>query len=296
MTTNIQLDSPDNYRDFQKQNDTFLQKEHNNKNSTGFSSFHLLLNKKRSYLMLLLIICPFCSSKAYAQNNTIFNGGNADGFSVSCYAQADAVLNNTIFNGGNSDGFFVSCYIQADAALPIELLSFTGKCDNKNLIFKWSTATEINNHYFTIEHSKDGINWIIRGTVNGAGNSSSLLNYSFTDTEPNNGISYYRLKQTDFDGNSKYATIITVQNCKEDLPENSLIIYPNPGNGTFNLLFNGDKAQVHSIEIYNVSGERVYYSGSYQPIIDLTGKPSGTYFVHFNSHIKIITKKIVIVR
>src|SRR5688572_19625569 len=296
MTTNIHLGSPDNYRDFQKQKDTFLQRENDNKNPTAFRCFHLLLNKKRSYLMLLLIICTFCSFKAYAQNNTIFYGGNADGFSFNCYAQEDVVLNNTIFNGGNADGFFVSCYIQADAVLPIELLSFTGKCDNKNLIFKWSTATEINNHYFTIEHSKDGITWIIRGTVSAAGNSSATLNYSFTDTEPYNGISYYRLKQTDFDGNSKYATIITVPNCKEDLPENSLTIYPNPGSGTFNLLFNGDKAQVYSIEIYNVSGERVYYSGSYQSIIDLSGKQSGIYFVHFNLDIKVITKKIVIVR
>jgi len=74
-----------------------------------------------------------------------------------------------------------------------------------------------------------------------------------------------------------------------------LTIYPNPGNGTFNLLFNGDKDQV-SIEIYNVLGERVYFSGRYQSILDLSNKQSGIYFVHFNFGKKMITKKIVIAR
>ena len=72
---------------------------------------------------------------------------------------------------------------------------------------KWSTATEIDNDYFSIERSIDGINWQTITNVIGAGNSTSLKQYSFTDKELNNDISYYRLKQTDFSRKFKYFSL-----------------------------------------------------------------------------------------
>ena len=178
--------------------------------------------------------------------------------------------------------------------LPIELLSFSGRCNQQNVILKWSTATEINNNYFTLERNTDGMSWLAVGTVDGAGNSSSRLNYSFRDTEPYNGIFYYRLKQTNFNGQFKYSAVIAIKNCKEKVSE--LSIYPNPGNGTFNLLFSGFKEQVQSVKIYNILGERVYYSQSYQSVIDISDKPAGAYFVHFNLNGSNITEKIMIAK
>lgn len=178
------------------------------------------------------------------------------------------------------------------APLLIGMLSFNANCDNQNIVLKWTTATETNNDYYSIERSKDGINWQIAGTVNGAGNSNTMRNYSFTDTEPYNDISYYRLKQTDFDGKFKYFNMTAVKNCRENLVE--LDVYPNPANGMLNLFLKGDIDQIHSISIYNVLGKKIYNSEIYQSTIDLLDKPDGIYFIHFNLTSEIVIKKLVI--
>jgi hypothetical protein len=108
--------------------------------------------------------------------------------------------------------------------LPITLIDFKAECKNKNIDLFWATATEQNNAYFTIERSKDGINFSSIGTVNGAGNSSVTLNYEFTDPSPEAGGVYYRLKQTDYNGNFSYSSIVFLQ-CASGL---EIWIYPNP--------------------------------------------------------------------
>lgn len=176
--------------------------------------------------------------------------------------------------------------------LPIELLSFTADCNNQNVVLTWSTATETNNDYYSIESSIDGANWQIIGKVNGADNSTTIRNYSFTDKEPNNTISYYRLKQTDFNGNFKYFTIIAVKNCMVDSIE--IAVHPNPASGEFNLLFKGDKDQINSLSIYDILGKKVYDSNIFQSIIDLSDKQDGIYFLYCNLTSKTIIKKLVI--
>ena len=111
--------------------------------------------------------------------------------------------------------------------LPIELLSFSGECNNENILLKWSTASEINNDYFSIERrSTDGIHWQTINTVKGAGNSFTLQNYTYAYSEPDLEMPYYRLKQSDVKGNFKYSAIIAVENCIENPTE--LTVYPNP--------------------------------------------------------------------
>jgi hypothetical protein len=111
-----------------------------------------------------------------------------------------------IFSGGNDDGFGFSCSggLGTVVSLPIELINFIPHVQDNWVNLKWQTASEINNDYFTIEKSKTASNWIIVTQVNGAGNSSNILSYSTTDQIPYNGISYYRLKQTDFNGQFEY--------------------------------------------------------------------------------------------
>jgi hypothetical protein len=175
--------------------------------------------------------------------------------------------------------------------LPIELLSYTGGCDKNNVVIKWSTTSEINNSYYFIERGVDGINWQTVGMIETARNSSERMNYSFTDKDPYN-ISYYRLQQTELNGNSKYFKTIVVKNCREDLTQ--LNIYPNPSNGAVNLFFNGKKDKVQSLSIYNVAGEKIYHSGIFQSALNLSGKPGGIYFVHLNINSTIIIRKLAI--
>ena len=101
-------------------------------------------------------------------------------------------------------------------ALPIELLSFSGdKKDRKNIL-NWTTASEINNDYFTIEKSYNGFDFEWVGTQKGAGNSNQIINYSLTDHNIRETINYYRLMQTDFDGEYVFSKTISIDNRNDD--------------------------------------------------------------------------------
>lgn len=119
-----------------------------------------------------------------------------------------------------------------------------------------------------------------------------MQNYSAIDYNPYVGSNYYRLKQTDLDGKYTYSHTISINNCNEDITE--INIYPNPSKGIFNLVFTNGEERVYSICIYNSLGELVYYSNSFQSIIDLSNKPNGVYIVVIKLDSKNITKNIVV--
>jgi hypothetical protein len=96
-------------------------------------------------------------------------------------------------------------------SLPIELLSFTAKKVNKTVTLHWSTATERQNEWFEVERAEDGIAFSTIGKIKGAGDSQSTLDYELMDAAPKPGTNYYRLKQTDFDGQFTYSPVVTVQ-------------------------------------------------------------------------------------
>ncbi|MBI1837229.1 MAG: hypothetical protein HYR91_08200, partial [Flavobacteriia bacterium] len=96
-------------------------------------------------------------------------------------------------------------------ALPVEILNFDVKLYQKNAKISWKTANEINNDYFTVEKSSDGINFRDLQIVDGSGNSNYTLKYSIIDHDATSGIYYYRLKQTDFNGEEKLSTIISIE-------------------------------------------------------------------------------------
>ena len=123
------------------------------------------------------------------------------------------IWTKTIY-GGPTSAYLddVSIYESEPVNLPIELLYFKGSVYNSDNILHWSTASEDNNDYFTIEKTKDGIDWEILTRESGAGNSSNQLYYSFVDENVESIINYYRLKQTDYDGRFKYSDIISIDN------------------------------------------------------------------------------------
>ncbi len=116
-----------------------------------------------------------------------------------------------------------------DNPLPIELLSFEAEAkDNFTVDLTWITASEQNNDFFTVERSQFGKQWEEVGIVKGAGNSNQILRYALTDNSPFGGISYYRLKQTDFNGSFTYSEIKVVQ---FNLDQATISLYPNPTKG-----------------------------------------------------------------
>jgi hypothetical protein len=177
-------------------------------------------------------------------------------------------------------------------ALPIKLLSFSGACDNGDIVLKWSTAMETNNRYCTVERSDEGINWGVLGRVDGAGNADVEHSYSFTDWHPAQ-TGFYRLIQTDLDGNSIYGKVLAVGKCN-DKASGDLTLFPNPSSGKFDLLYSGDASRVNSTEIFNALGERIILSPAFLSNIDLSGKPAGIYVVQVHLNEKAINRQIVI--
>lgn len=173
-----------------------------------------------------------------------------------------------------------SLQLNNNFALPIELISFTSECDNQYTKFEWSTASEINNDYFTIMRSREGQNWTSVKEFVGAGNSSSLVSYSYSCSESGKEKAYYRLKQTDFDGQFFYSKIVSQEKCFYSNVD--FEIYPNPANKSLNLNFKGNTDEILSTSLYSILGEKIYFSTIYQPQLDLDGHKEGVYFVHLN--------------
>lgn len=141
--------------------------------------------------------------------------------------------------------------------LPIELASFDAQLTESNTVaIAWSTFTEINNDYFTIERSSNGIDFEAIKTIQGAGNSNSPLNYSFTDNKPEVGINYYRLKQTDFDGKFETFNIVPI-NLEPSIVEtiNIVSIGPNPFKYRFNLEYKSPTNEMVEIFLTNMQGQ-----------------------------------------
>ncbi len=179
--------------------------------------------------------------------------------------------------------------------LPIELLSFTAEpVDNSKIVCKWVTVSEINNDFFTVERSIDGYTFEGVGIVDGAGNSTVVLEYNFTDKYPYQGTSYYRLKQTDFDGSNYWSKIVAVT-----LHNNSsggVTVYPNPSAGIFYVNSLGIDHQIERLIIYDITGRVVMDMqeiNSNTSVLDLTGFANSVYTITVYANDKRETIKVI---
>lgn len=165
--------------------------------------------------------------------------------------------------------------------LPIELTSFNVKATlQKEAEINWTTATETNNDYFTIERSKDGVTWEMVKTVRGAGSSFLTLNYQTVDTSPYVGISYYRLKQTDFDGQFTYSEIQKIDITTHSNLE--VTIFPNPATEFITI---ESTNELGPIIIYNSLGQNVtsqtllLKNSSHISTLDISTLKKGIYYI-----------------
>ena len=158
-------------------------------------------------------ISDFSTSTDVANTTTSVSGASMGAITESIYYRA-VVQSGTCATAN-------SAYVKITmvAALPIELLYFNGVAYSRVNNLYWSTASENNNDYFNIEKSSDDEIWEIIDKQKGAGNSSTQLYYSFSDNNVEKIINYYRLKQTDYDGNFKYSDIISIDNRDNDSKE-----------------------------------------------------------------------------
>ena len=109
-----------------------------------------------------------------------------------------------------TNGQYYTLGSEEKAALPVELLSFEANAQDDLVTLTWATISEINNAFFSIERSANGINYKTIANLDGAGNSQGVINYEYVDRNPLDGFSFYRLKQTDFSGELDYSEVLSV--------------------------------------------------------------------------------------
>lgn len=182
-----------------------------------------------------------------------------------------------------------TCYIDNvyfyNSPLPVTLKSFQAFISGNKSLLKWTTANESNNKGFAIERSLDNKIWSEIGFVNGAVNSTSQKNYSFTDNNPLKSLNYYRLKQIDFDGQTSISKIEQLDFSK--ILNQVLQVYPNPTSSFINLPL-GNINGMAKYDILNLSG-RAVLTASINSInantnfkINVSGLENGVYFIKYN--------------
>lgn len=180
--------------------------------------------------------------------------------------------------------------------LPIELLSFSAEQSGKEVQLNWVTASETNNDFFTIERSSDAVKFEPILKVNGAGTSTNKNSYVNFDVNPLKGVSYYRLKQTDFDGAFAYSSTIPVT---YKASESFNVSYDNSSND-FIVSFRSETYSDYNIIITNDEGMVVrkdnigYISGGYERYYDLSSYGVGIYFITLNCFEGSFSKQVLV--
>jgi len=171
---------------------------------------------------------------------------NADSPWVTTGAVPNGVA-NTITTIASSTEFILGASI---SALPVELISFKAVENFGNIDVSWSTITELNNDYFIIEKSQDGIGWREMLQISGAGNSTSPIDYFEIDDNPFYGISYYRLVQVDFDGTRSYGPKVSV-----DIDSEYISVFPNPLKNEINIT---NLSNENTVKVFAMDGKLVF--------------------------------------
>lgn len=219
-------------------------------------------------------------------NSSIFNGTIIANGAIN-------VLDFTVVNGrGLSINGAINLYTvnakrkNNPVPLPINLVAFTLKRIKDFLTISWSTNMEFNNDYFTLESSLNGENWKIIDKIKGAGSSFTLNQYSCSIPNQLFGISYYRLKQTDYDGKISYSDVIS--NELNYFTTNE--IFPNPSTGIFHFT----KDQSDSFTILSSNGDVIRIVDSEENTVDLSNEKNGCYYVNFTNCLNSNSYKLIL--
>ena len=142
-------------------------------------------------------------------------------------------------------------------SLPVSLIHFAVDENEKSNEVDWTTASEINNDHFTVERASADLNFKKVYEVDGAGNSTSLRNYNWTDSEPLNGLSYYRLIQTDYDGKHTVFGPIPVNKHGKRLDLTVMNTFPNPFVSDIAITFYSATEAVTRVQIMDAGGRKI---------------------------------------
>jgi type IX secretion system substrate protein len=246
--------------------------------------------------MFCFTLTPLSNNPAYTNvKDTIVSDGFGAGFTGfihhGCCPAANA---NCLGSGGpasNAHSFGAS--FADPGVLPVSLADFEAEPKNNKVSVTWTTASETNNDYFTVEKSVDTENWAVVDQVKGAGTSTSIRRYQVVDEKPYAATSYYRLMQTDFNGAFSYSETRKVYNSQPA----DIYIYPNPASNFLTVTANG----ISNLDFtfYNIMGEKVQLPvtiRSGQTELDVSHLPSGLYLLAIEQDNNTIKKERIIIQ
>ncbi len=268
-------------------------------NVSSYSSF-VNDNVNYSSLTLPLSLAGLQSTagfKTVIDNVIVSNELASDYISNSASILTDLAGTIPNYSTTTSDHYPVQTrYIFTSTTLPIHLTSFSAKADGNKVELKWTTASEENNDHFTVEHSADGKKFTEVGQVKGPGNSSSSISYVSYDDRPLSGVNYYRLKQTDFNGNYSYSDIKAVTMLSGI--SSKLIVFPNPLSDKITLSLQTNNKAIQ-LSISSIDGQVIFKSLGTLDLLnqklnaDLSKWPAGIYFLQINDGQQVYNGKFI---
>jgi len=196
-------------------------------------------------------------------------------------------------NGGPSiDGYFDNLSLTTSIPLPVIISSFDVVAENTDVKLIWTTSTENDNNYFTVQRSQNATDWTDLEKVQAISNGGSGATYTAYDDNPLTGILYYRLKQTDFTGKSTYSEIKEI-NFTQSFAD--VIVFPNPAKGFFTI----SESEIKNLQVavYNNIGQIIILPHTAQNnsiTFNTSALSKGIYYIRLsNTHTTEIRKIVV---
>jgi hypothetical protein len=226
--------------------------------------------------------------------STVWGSTNTGLANVAVHMLQTRTSDNVVAAATHGRGVYSSSNAWTGSSLPVELLSFSGHAQKDHNSLSWSTASERNNNGFEVQRSDDGIHFSKIGFIHGAGNSTTILDYSYNDYSFPKELSYYRLVQTDNDGTATESRPISVTN-PNTMKLTALTAYPNPFVSTFSIRFNRLPADAVTLTAYNMLG-RVYSQTVTPESNEVTvdaALPAGAYIFRIESEGRSFLQRMV---
>lgn len=235
--------------------------------------------------------------------SNFLNGQNASAlyayrYNGTTWQNKSSVLNTSAIAGlYTTPGFNISefspwTFSSSSSPLPVNLVAFNAVKNEQTAVLNWSTTAETNSDHFDIEHSLNGKNWELIGTVAASGESRSLVSYTFDHTNPADGENLYRLKMIDKDETFAYSRIVSLNFGFGE----TISIFPNPATDLLQINMK-DWNKVKTIKLVDLNGNTVYSStkAGLSKTIDVKSLTQGMYVMEISGENgKISARKIVI--
>jgi hypothetical protein len=228
-------------------------------------------------------------------NGTGNGGGSASMYQICNYFLSAFGAGSTLRSGFSQYGCWAgvthavssptagNCCPLVPAALPLDLLSFEQSCDDNQTALHWATASESNTQFFTIEKSVNGIEFFPVADINASGNSDELKQYSWTDSESNTQSRFYRLSQTDNNGNTNYYSPLRATVCGNSPARLTILSQPTESALTIQYLTDAEDEKITFTiqDSYGnqrlVKGNNIAMAGTNIFMIDIASLSGGAY-------------------